>query len=309
MDLLVSTPRVAFFGNHDVGIEAFDGVRRCAGDILVVAHPENPEEGVRYASLYAHAVEREIRAIRGTASSDAVQKAIADFQPDLIWITDYRYLLPKQLLALAPAGAVNLHPSLLPAYRGRAPINWAILHGEHYIGLTAHLVDEGMDTGDILAQVRIELKAHEDVGDALEKLMPHYAALPEKVIGGLMSGTIDPVPQDHHNATTFSARKPADGLIQWSQTSEMIVNLIRAVSRPYPGAFSHHASLGIVHFWRAVAQAPSAPNQMRKPGTVISLEANELVVATGDGAVKISDWTLGENGPPQPPLTDGDVLW
>jgi methionyl-tRNA formyltransferase len=212
-----------------------------------------------------------------------VQEFVATHRPDLLWITDYRYLLPASLLSLAPHGAVNLHPSLLPRYRGRAPVNWAILHGEREIGLTAHLVDEGMDSGDVLAQRRIPLSDTDDVGDALKKLMPHYADLPRQVIAALRTGTLERTPQNHSEATAFPARTPADGVIDWTLPAAAVGNLVRAVAAPYPGAFStlegHRVTV-----WRARI----VPGHRGMPaGTILALGPDGPVVQCGDEAVQL----------------------
>ncbi len=288
--------KVVFFGNHDVGIMALDSLRECCTVAAVVAHPPDPEDGVRYASVHDHARACGLPVLRARGKDTAVRDLVAATAPDLLWITDYRYLLPASLLALAPLGAVNLHPSLLPRYRGRAPINWAILHGERELGLTAHVVDEGMDTGDILAQRRIMLDETEDVGDALARLLPHYRTLPSEIVAAMRAGTLVRTPQDHAAASAFPARTPADGLIDWSRPAVAVRDLVRAVAAPYPGAFSmldgHRVTV-----WRARIVPGRAG---AAPGTVLALDAAAPVVQCGDDALQllrvettVPTWTVG----------------
>ena len=136
--------RIAFLGNHTVGVRALGTLASAVDVVAVVAHPPDPEDGVRYESVFEFAKKHGLPAIRGKPGQTHVRELLQEASPELIWVTDYRYLLPIELIDQARLGAVNLHPSLLPRYRGRAPVNWAILHGESELGLTAHFIDEGM---------------------------------------------------------------------------------------------------------------------------------------------------------------------
>ncbi|MEC9128484.1 MAG: formyltransferase family protein, partial [Actinomycetota bacterium] len=166
--------RVVFLGNHTVGVRSLRSLMSICRVELVVAHPPDPEDGRAYESVHDFAMQNEIPVQRSTGRSSGLYSMIKQINPDLIWTTDYRFLLPKDVIELASDACINLHPSLLPAYRGRAPLNWAILNGEREVGLTAHLIDEGADTGAILCQKRISLSPSEDVGDALRRLYPIY---------------------------------------------------------------------------------------------------------------------------------------
>jgi methionyl-tRNA formyltransferase len=277
--------RIAFLGNHTVGVRALETIAATDDVVAVVAHPADPEDGVRYESVHDLAVRRGWPVLRATGRSPELPAFLAQARPDLVWITDYRYLVPADVLAAAPLGAVNLHPSLLPLYRGRAPINWAIINGETTLGLTAHVVDEGMDTGDVIAQVAFELGPDEDVGDALEALYPLYARVTAEVLAHFRAGAVPRTPQDHAVATVFGARKPADGAIDWTRPAEEVVNLVRAVARPYPGAFTD-ADGGHLVVWRARTAAPAA---VAAPGTVVGAGAHGPIVCCGAGAVELLD--------------------
>jgi methionyl-tRNA formyltransferase len=214
-------------------------------------------------------------------------------------VADYRYLLPSAVIASAPFGAVNFHPSLLPTYRGRAPINWAILHGETELGLTAHLIDEGMDTGDVIAQRRYTLNSEEDVGDALRKLYPLYRELTLEITAALTKGHPPCVPQDHALATTFPRRRPEDGLVDFSVSAREVLNLIRAVARPYPGAFAWCDETRIT-FWKARLAEPSKEVEI-PPGTVTQALANGFAVTCGRDALNVLEWEADRPGwTPQP---------
>lgn len=281
--------RVLFFGNHTLGVRTLRVICERAELVGVVAHPDDPEDGVRYESVFAAAQTLGVPAIRATGKSAALPEFVRRCAPELIWITDFRYLLPVELLGLAPRGVVNLHPSLLPKYRGRAPVNWAMLRGETEFGLTAHFVDAGMDTGDIIAQRRFTLTQSQDIGDALDTLYPLYETLTAEVLGYFLSGEVPRRVQDHAQATAFPRRRPDDGLIDWSASARDVWNLIRAVAAPYPGAFTFYAGMR-VNIWQAAAIEPCAPET--RAGEVLASSADRLVVACRDAALVISKFEV-----------------
>lgn len=283
--------KVVFFGNHDVGIAALDTLVRYADVVGVVAHPIDPEEGVRYASLFDFASKNNLNIIRGAGKDTSVLEFVRGLCPDLIWVTDYRYILPSHLFSLAKFGAINLHPSLLPRYRGRASVNWAILNGETEVGLTAHFIDEGVDTGDIITQLAIKLDRDQDVGDVLTALIPTYRKITRDVLSFFASGIVPRRVQDHSKGSLFPARNPEDGRIDWSQSAENIRNLVRAVSHPYPGAFSE-SPYGKIFIWKACI-ADKSNVDVDQPGAVVGLsEKNNPTIQCGDGLLEIVDFTL-----------------
>jgi methionyl-tRNA formyltransferase len=275
--------KVAFLGNHTVGSHTLEAIAEHDEVVAVVAHPDDPEDGLRYASVFDLAGRRGWPRLRGTGRDPEVARFLREAEPELLWTTDYRYLLPPEILAIAPLGTVNLHPSLLPRYRGRAPINWAILEGETTLGLTAHLVDDGMDTGDVIAQVSFELAGHEDVGDALETLYPLYGILTRDVLGHFRTGSVPRRPQDHASATSFPLRRPGDGRIDWGAGATSVVNLVRAVARPYPGAFTESRGERLT-VWRAYA---AEGNVVGPPGRVVAHGSAGPVVCASSGLVEL----------------------
>lgn len=259
----------------------------------IVAHPPDSEDGVRYESVFAEARRLGVPALRAAGKSPELADFAARLAPDLIWITDYRYLLPTAVLAQARLGAVNLHPSLLPKFRGRAPVNWAILHGEHQLGLTAHFVDEGMDTGDIIAQRTYRLAQSQDVGDALDILYPHYESLSAEVLACFNSGTVPRKAQDGTQATAFPRRTPEDGRIDWTAPAREVWNLIRAVAAPYPGAFAQWPD-GRIRIWKASGLRNFGSNVRPAPGELLEVSADSrtITMACADAALVITSFTL-----------------
>jgi methionyl-tRNA formyltransferase len=277
--------RVVFLGNHTVGVRALQAVSEAAEVAGVVVHPPDPEDGVRYESVFDFAEKRSWSVFRGTGKDPRTQEFISAARPDLIWITDFRYLIPAAVISLAPLGAVNLHPSLLPAYRGRAAINWAILKGETRLGLTGHFVDEGMDSGDIIEQVSYGLSEDQDVGDCLNILYPLYSGITRKILGYFESGQVPRTPQDHARASVFPRRKPEDGAIDWREPARSILNLVRAVAAPYPGAFTTWDGKR-VYVWKArivTESGASAP-----VGQVIEAGARGILVQCGEGVLALT---------------------
>lgn len=285
--------KVIFLGNHSVGVKSLatliniDKVKV----VGVIAHPLDPEDGVVYDSLYKFAINKNLNVIRGCANDKKIHDFIKNSNPDLIWVTDYRYLIPKEIISEAPFGAVNLHPSLLPKYRGRAPLNWAIIEGEKEIGLTAHFIDEKLDNGDIICQIKFFLNKNEDVGDALKKLIPYYCLITKNVIHKFLNNTVTSIPQDHSLATIYPSRKPEDGVINWSNSAERIFNFVRAISHPYPGAFSD-TKKGRIYIWKT--ELIKNNNQSKiAPGIILEYLKNKwFIVKCGVGNLKVIKWTV-----------------
>jgi methionyl-tRNA formyltransferase len=284
--------KVLFFGNHTLGVRTLKSIATRARIVGVVAHPDDPEDGVRYESVFTSAGALGVPVLRLAGKRPELADFVRRCAPDLIWITDYRYLLPEAILALAPLGAVNLHPSLLPKYRGRAPVNWGILHGETRFGLTAHFVDAGMDTGDIIAQREYTLAQAEDIADALEKLYPLYEELAGEVLGYFLAGSVPRRAQAHADASAFPRRTPADGQIEWARPAREVWNLVRAVAAPYPGAFAAWG-LGRVMIWKVAGVIPLEPRSNHLPGEVISVgPGHRLTVACGDAALEVEEFSV-----------------
>ncbi len=294
--------RTVFFGNHTLGIRSLQALGRLTEVVGVVAHPDDPEDGRVYDSLFLFAKGVGFPVIRGRGRDARVRDFARQAKPDLIWIAGYRYLLPPECFGLASRGAVNLHPSRLPAYRGRAPLNWAILKGETRFALTAHFVDEGIDCGDIIEQMEFDLGADQDVGDALRLLDPLYTAITERVVGHFLAGAVPRRPQDLAGSRVWPNRKPEDGRIDWTRPAGEILDLVRCVAVPYPGAFTDLGRARLV-VWKAAAQG----GDDGAPGTIVAVTDDGLCVRCGHGTLVVEKFEI-EGVPPLPELTAGVVL-
>jgi methionyl-tRNA formyltransferase len=230
------------------------------------------------------------------------RERIAALAPELILSVYYRHMIGTKILGLPRLGAFNMHGSLLPRYRGRAPINWAVLHGEPRIGMTLHRMVKQADAGAIVDQQGVDLDPRDTAEQAFRKVLPCARQVLTRQIDALLAGTAPETPQDDSQATYFGGRTPEDGRINWQQTSLQIFNLIRAVTRPYPGAFTDVGASRLMLWW---AEPLSAANLHRRgrPGEILSVAP--LIVATADGAL---EFTQTEWRGAAAPLQTGQIL-
>jgi methionyl-tRNA formyltransferase len=289
--LPVSHPRILFFGYSEIGYDCLD-LLLARGDNVVAlfTHEDNPNEKIWFKTpaIAARAKGVPIFTPEKIATPEWLEK-IAALKPDLILSVYYRNMISTKVLGLARLGAFNLHGSLLPKYRGRAPINWAVLHGETRIGVTLHRMVKAADAGAIVDQEGVDIGPRDTAEEAFRKVLPCARRVIARQIDALLEGTAKETPQDESQVTTFGGRKPEDGRIDWAKTSAQIFNLIRAVTDPYPGAFTDVGVARLMVWWAepnsAAAQAGSG-----SPGEVLSLDP--LVVATADGALELirTEW-------------------
>lgn len=217
--------------------------------------------------------------------------------PDLIVTAAYGRILTKAVLDLPRLGCINVHGSLLPKYRGAAPIQWAIINGESVTGITTMYMDEGMDTGDILIQREVPITQDMNAEELYEKLMALGASTLLETLHALEDGSLKRTPQDNSKATYAPMMKKETGLIDWSKSAAEVHNLIRG-TYPWPGAYSFYKGRRI-KIWKSTildyCPIDSIEWQLKKragevePGTVLKIFKDEMVVATGDGCVKVSE--------------------
>lgn len=219
--------------------------------------------------------------IRDEAFINIIQK----LRPDIIVVIAYGKILPKAILDIPPKGCINVHASLLPKYRGAAPINWAIINGEKETGITTMLMDEGMDTGDILLTERVEIQDNDTTDSVYEKLKDIGANLLIKTISGLKKGTIQPIDQDDSHATYAPMLKKEDGRIDWAIKPEEIRNLIRGMY-PWPGAYTRWEGKQLKIF---KAQVASEERISEEPGVIIKTSTDGIYVATSAGILLITE--------------------
>ena len=287
-------PRIVFFGYSEVGYTCLSLlIERGDNVVALITHEDNPSEKIWFKTPAVAAKEKGIPVFTPeSVNTPEWREKIAALKPDLILSVYYRHMIGTKILALPPLGAWNMHGSLLPKYRGRAPINWAVLHGESRIGMTLHRMVKSADAGAVVDQAGVELGPRDTAEQAFRKVLPCARTVLARHIGALLAGTASETPQDEAQASYFSGRKPEDGRIVWAQTSGQIFNLIRAVTDPYPGAFVDVGPARLMVWW-AEADSPATRGRTGTPGEVLSVAP--LVVATGDGALELTktEWRGG----------------
>lgn len=216
-------------------------------------------------------------------NSPAHVEQVRSLAPHLILVIGWTRLLGRDVLGIPPLGCVGFHASLLPRYRGRAPVNWAIINGEKETGNTMFFLDEGVDTGDVIAQRRIPV-AHEDTCATLyRKVADSAIEMLDATLPLLKTGRAPRAPQDHSLATVMPRRRPEDGVIDWSRPASALYDWVRALTHPYPGSFSSVDGRRLF-VWSA-AVGPSGLGG--HPGTVLGASDGALLVATGQGSLAL----------------------
>lgn len=301
----MSKPRILFFGYSEVGYDCLSLLLE-RGDhvVALVTHEDNPAEKIWFLTPAVTARRHGVPVFTPeSVNNPEWRERIAALAPDLILSVYYRHMIGTKILALPRLGAWNMHGSLLPKYRGRAPINWAVLHGEPRIGMTLHRMVKAADAGAVVDQEGIAIGPRDTAEQAFRKVLPCARIVLARQIDALLAGTATEIPQDDAQATYFGGRKPEDGRVDWSQTSRQIFNLIRAVTDPYPGAFTELAGARLMLWW-AEPDSPAARGRRGRPGEILSV--SPLVIATGDGALECTraEW----RGAPPPPLGPGQIL-
>jgi methionyl-tRNA formyltransferase len=297
--------RVLFFGYSEVGYECLSLLfERSVNVVGLFTHEDNPNEKIWFKTPAMAARARGIPICTPQKiGTPEWMEEIVSLQPELILSVYYRNMISTRVLDLARLGAFNMHGSLLPKYRGRAPINWAVLRGETRIGMTLHRMVKAPDAGAIVDQEGVDIGPRDTAEQAFRKVLPCARAILARQIDALLEGTAKETPQNDAEATYFSGRTPEDGRISWNQTSKQIFDLIRAVTDPYPGAFVDVAGARLMVWW-AEPDSPAASGRKGMPGEVLSLMP--LVVATADGALELTRTEWREA--PVAPLSVGQIV-
>lgn len=221
------------------------------------------------------------RSLRGKTA------VILELQPELIIVAGWRTIIPEEILRIPRRGAVAFHESLLPRYRGFAPINWAVINGEKVTGVTLFYLDGKIDNGDIIGQERIPIRTAETSGDIYEKTIGASVRLLKKYHRNIIRGVAVRKPQDESAATYTCARIPEDGRIDWNKTTTEILNLIRGLSHPFPGAFSYMEGKKIII--QKTKPGTGKKYVGRIPGRIVSVNQEGAEVLTGDGSILVTE--------------------
>jgi len=232
-------PRAVVFAYHDVGVRGLATLLAHGVDVtLVVTHEDNPAETIWFDSVAALA-ERECipQVTPADPNDDALTVRIGECAPDFIFSFYYRHMLGPALLRTARRGAYNMHGSLLPRYRGRVPVNWAVLHGERETGASLHRMVAKPDAGALVDQARVPILPNDTAHQVMQKVTWAAEQVLDRTLPALLAGTAAEHELDLGAGSYCGRRTPADGRIDWRRDAWRIHNLVRAVAPPYPGAF------------------------------------------------------------------------
>jgi methionyl-tRNA formyltransferase len=220
----------------------------------------------------------------GNPNSSVAMTIVSNCNSTIFFSINYLFLFKHDFLKLAPETFLNIHGSLLPRYRGRAPHVWAIINGEIGTGITIHKIDENCDTGDILVQETVEITSSDTGGSMLEKYAKLYPGLIQKALSLVSSGKATYLKQQDSMASYYPKRTPEDGLISWDWSFERIRNWVRAQTKPYPGAFTVKEGQKII-IW-----------SVEKKNATTIMTGGDLIFSCADGEVVVRDYetlTLG----------------
>lgn len=275
--------RVLFFGTSEFALPPLEALLARHPVVGVVTQPDRPAGRGRRPS--APPVKR-LAELHGLPCLQPLRlrdpgwvERLTALDPEIGVVAAYGQILPPAILAVPPRGCVNLHASLLPRYRGAAPIQWAIIRGERETGLTTFVMDEGMDTGPILLQERVAIGPEETAGELARRLAVRGATLLLETLDGLAADRLAPVPQPPGPAVMAPRLSKEDGWIDWGRSAEEIVSLIRGAN-PWPGAATAVPS-GRLLLWRARAFPGEG-----EPGSLLPGPEGGLVIAAGQGVVR-----------------------
>ena len=278
--------RAVVFAYHNVGVRCLKVLLAHGIEVaLVVTHADNPNEHIWFDSVAATAADYGIPTImlEDPNASEELRR-IRDLAPDFLFSFYYRKMLSPELLAIAPHGALNMHGSLLPKYRGRVPINWAIIHGETETGATLHYMVAKPDAGDIVAQTAVPILPDDTAREVFDKVTVAAEMTLYRVLPALIAGAAPRIAQNLRQGSYFSGRKPEDGCIDWTGSAVGVHNLVRAVAPPYPGAFTTVAGQPA----RILRARLVAANAIRIPEPFLELVGARLIArCAGGGALQI----------------------
>ncbi len=283
--------KTVVFAYHSIGIIGLKALQEDGWDIQAVfTHADDPGETRWFGSVRDWAVENGVPVhLPEEVNAPEWMTFIRNLAPEVFFSFYYRKLLSADLLSLASRGAYNLHGSLLPAYRGRCPVNWVLINGETRTGVTLHHMIDRPDAGDIVAQREVPIDPQDTALDLFRKLGRSAELLLRDILPQIREGTAPRRPQDLSMGRYYGGRRPEDGRIDWTWPALRIYNLIRAVTRPYPGAFTLLPDGRTMRVWWARI-VPSVSD--RAPGFLECSGGDAFVIAGDRNRIRLLDIEL-----------------
>ncbi len=286
--------RLVFMGTPAFAVPSLDALVKSDHEVVgVCTRPDRPKgrgQTVAPSPVKALALAKGLPVAQlASMNSPECLRQLSDWRPDVIAVTAFGRILPMAILKLPPKGCVNVHASLLPKYRGAAPIQWALIHGDSETGITTMCMDEGMDTGAVLLQETIPIEPDDTAAELGARLAKVGGALLVDTLTRLDADAVIPRAQDDAHATVAPLLKKEDGVIHWTQSAVEIVNRIRGCS-PWPGSYTFHRGNRLI-IWkgRVDAHGEAAGSGRRQPGAVLAVGPQSFWVGTGAGGVEVLD--------------------
>jgi methionyl-tRNA formyltransferase len=281
--------RIVFMGTADLAVASLAALVRDPGCqvVGVVSQPDKPKGRdlrLQPTPVKALAQREALPVLQPARARDpAFLQELSTLQPELVVVAAYGQILPPALLGLPRHGCLNVHTSLLPKYRGAAPIQWALLNGERETGVTLMKMDAGLDTGDMLVQARTVIRDEDDAQTLHDRLAGLGADLLVRTIPDYVAGRVSPQPQPTEGVSYARKITKEDGRLDWTQPARVLWNRVRGLT-PWPGTYARLATPAgpqLLKFWQASVRADARG----VPGTVLQADKHGVVVACGEGAL------------------------
>lgn len=284
--------KVIYMGTPDFSVGALEAIIKAGHEVvLVVTQPDKPKgrgKAMQASPVKECALSHGIEVFQPTKIRESENvEYLRKFGADIFVVAAFGQILPKSILDMPKYGCVNIHASLLPKYRGAAPIQWAVINGDEVTGVTTMLMNEGIDTGDMIAKKQVRLAEDETGGSLFDRLADTGAELIVETMKMLEEGTAEFTPQNSEEATHTSMISKELGSIEWSKPAAEIERLIRGLN-PWPSAYTRLKGKTF-KIWKAQVVEVSSSD---KPGTIIKIGKDELLVQTGEGALSLIEVQL-----------------
>jgi methionyl-tRNA formyltransferase len=292
--VVASRPRVAFIGSKRIGLRCLTAMHATgSSDIVnIITFDDRSDSRHVFQELHCFGEQHRIPVTVTRGSAD-LHAAVRAAEPELAIVCGWYSMIGADTRAVARRGFIGVHNSLLPRYRGAAPLVWAMLHGEREVGLSMYTLTSGMDDGDIWAQTSTPLGPDDYIGDVLGRLEDACDQMIRDMYPRILENNVKPVPQDAAKATYGTLRSRDHGRIQWHEPMDRIYGWIRAQSKPYPGAFTS-CDVRRLTIWRA---HPFASPYYGRPGEVVKGPSGEMMVICGDDRALVIDAMQFDDGP------------
>jgi UDP-4-amino-4-deoxy-L-arabinose formyltransferase/UDP-glucuronic acid dehydrogenase (UDP-4-keto-hexauronic acid decarboxylating) len=280
--------KAVVFAYHNIGIVGLEALAQEQFDIRAIfSHLDDPGENIWFGSVAEWGKKNQIPVFcPKNVNTPEWIGMIREISPEIIFSFYYRNLLSPDILTIPSAGSFNLHGSLLPAYRGRSPVNWVLVNGEQRTGVTLHHMLKAPDAGDIVGQKEVPIEFADTAYTLYQKLCVRARELLEEVLPLIKEGIAPRVAQDLSQGSYYGGRRPEDGKIDWGWTVMRIYNLIRAVTEPFPGAFTHLPGGEKFLIWWALPEKGSISNG---PAGCLEFDKDSVYVRASDGRLRLMD--------------------